>query len=141
MVTLPMFTMIKRIFPLLLAIAVVACKSPRSSAPAVGVLADSAMVVSAHPLASAIGKQILIAGGNAVDAAVAVQFALTAVHPSAGNIGGGGFMVLRRSDGFTTTLDYRERAPQLASRDMYLGSTGTVRDGLSLKGRLSSGVP
>ena len=99
------------------------------------------MVVSAHPLASRAGARILQAGGNAVDAAVAVQFALAVVYPSAGNLGGGGFMVLRRNDGQVASLDYREKAPVIASRDMYLDETGNVKKGLSEKGHLSSGVP
>lgn len=136
-----MLRMTKRFFPLLLAILAVTCKAPPSRVPAVGVLADSAMVVSAHPLASQVGIHILRAGGNAVDAAVAVQFALAVVYPQAGNLGGGGFMVFRRHDGFSTTLDYREKAPALATRDMYLDEQGAVREGLSEKGHLSAGVP
>ncbi|HEU5147211.1 MAG TPA: gamma-glutamyltransferase [Chryseosolibacter sp.] len=106
-----------------------------------GVIADSAMVVSAHPLASRVGASILKAGGNAVDAAVATQFALAVVYPSAGNLGGGGFMVLRNRDGSTASLDYREKAPGLSTRDMYLDEDGAVKKGLSEKGHLSSGVP
>lgn len=102
---------------------------------------DSAMVVSAHPLASEIGKSILLKGGNAVDAAIAVQFALAVVHPSAGNIGGGGFMVVRFNDGSHTSLDFRETAPALASKDMYLDDKGNVIDRLSLDGHLAVGVP
>lgn len=102
---------------------------------------DSAMVVSAHPLASEIGKSILLKGGNAVDAAIAVQFALAVVHPSAGNIGGGGFMVVRFNDGSHTSLDFRETAPALASKDMYLDEKGNVIDRLSLDGHLAVGVP
>lgn len=99
------------------------------------------MVVSAHPLASRVGVEILKAGGNAVDAACAMQFALAVVYPQAGNLGGGGFMVLRNSDGTTAALDYREKAPLAATRDMYLDSAGQVRQGLSEKGHLSAGVP
>ncbi|MDQ2656400.1 MAG: gamma-glutamyltransferase [Bacteroidota bacterium] len=106
-----------------------------------GLIADSAMVVSAHPLASGVGLKILKAGGNAVDAAVATQFALAVVYPPAGNLGGGGFMVLRKRDGTIASLDYREKAPDMASRDMYLDEGGAVRKGLSEKGHLSSGVP
>lgn len=136
-----MLSMTKRFFLLLLAILAVTCKSPQSKIRTVGVLADSAMVVSAHPLASMVGSRILRSRGNAVDAAIAVQFALAVVYPAAGNIGGGGFMVFRRKDGFITSLDYREKAPGLASRDMYLDETGLVKKGLSEKGHLSSGVP
>jgi gamma-glutamyltranspeptidase/glutathione hydrolase len=104
-------------------------------------VADSAMVVSAHPTASSVGASILRKGGNAVDAAVATQFALAVVYPAAGNIGGGGFMLLRKSDGFITSLDYREEAPALARSDMYLDENSKVIRGLSEKGHLSSGVP
>ncbi len=99
------------------------------------------MVVSAHPEASKAGVEILRQGGNAVDAAVAVQFALAVVYPSAGNIGGGGFMVYRSKSGQTATLDYREKAPAGASRDMYLDATGNPIPGKSLRGHLASGVP
>lgn len=88
--------------------------------------ADSGMVVTAHPLASEIGLQILKEGGNAIDAAIAVQFALAVCYPGAGNIGGGGFMVYRDADGNTTTLDYREKAPKNATHDMYLDAQGHV---------------
>jgi gamma-glutamyltranspeptidase/glutathione hydrolase len=102
--------------------------------------AASAMVVSGHPIASAIGRDVLRAGGNAVDAAVAVGFALAVVHPEAGNIGGGGFMVIRTADGQVRTLDYRETAPGRASRDMYLDSIGEPTE-LSVTGHLAAGVP
>jgi gamma-glutamyltranspeptidase / glutathione hydrolase len=102
--------------------------------------APSAMVVSGHPLASAVGRDVLRAGGNAVDAAVAVGFALAVVHPEAGNIGGGGFMVIRTADGQVRTLDYRETAPGRASRDMYLDADGEPTE-LSVTGHLSAGVP
>src|SRR5688500_8136077 len=141
MLTLPMLIMTKRFFPLLLVVVLVTCKSPQWKAPAVGLIADSGMVVSAHPLASKVGIEVLKAGGNAVDAAVATQFALAVVYPSAGNLGGGGFMVMRRHDGFATSLDYREKAPGAATRDMYLDEQGRVRKGLSEKGHLSAGVP
>ena len=98
------------------------------------------MVVSGHPLASAVGRDVLRAGGNAVDAAVAVGFALAVVHPEAGNIGGGGFMVIRTADGQVRTLDYRETAPGRASRDMYLDADGEPTE-LSVTGHLSAGVP
>ncbi|WP_299708834.1 gamma-glutamyltransferase [uncultured Pontibacter sp.] len=99
------------------------------------------MVVSAHPLASEVGSDILRRGGNAVDAAVAVQFALAVVYPDAGNIGGGGFLVLRQQDGSVDALDYREKAPGKARRDMYLDEQGNVVEELSFKGHLAAGVP
>jgi len=99
------------------------------------------MVVSAHPEASAVGLQVLKNGGNAVDAAVAVQFALAVVYPNAGNIGGGGFMVYRGADGSIAALDFRETAPEAASSDMYLDAEGQPVTGLSLRGHLASGVP
>ncbi|RNL54968.1 gamma-glutamyltransferase [Pedobacter jejuensis] len=99
------------------------------------------MVVSAHPEASEVGVEILKKGGNAVDAAVAVQFALAVVYPNAGNIGGGGFMVYRSSNGETNTLDFREKAAASASRDMYLDSVGNPIIAKSLYGQLAVGVP
>lgn len=99
-----------------------------------------AMVVSGSPLASEVGRQVLEAGGNAVDAAVAVGFALAVVHPEAGNIGGGGFMVFRMKDGTNAALDYREAAPGRASHDMYLDRAGDPT-ALSDKGHLAAGVP
>lgn len=99
-----------------------------------------AMVVSGNPIASEVGRQVLEAGGNAVDAAVAVGFALAVVHPEAGNIGGGGFMVFRMADGTTAALDYREAAPGRATHDMYLDRSGDPT-ALSDKGHLAAGVP
>src|SRR5881628_706454 len=104
------------------------------------VTGSQAMVVSSHPLASEVGTDILRRGGNAVDAAVAVGFALAVVHPVAGNIGGGGFMVIRMRDGRVRALDYRETAPRRASHDMYVDSAGNVT-AASLTGHLSVGVP
>ncbi|MEL7020673.1 MAG: gamma-glutamyltransferase [Bacteroidota bacterium] len=103
--------------------------------------ADSAMVVSPHPLSSEVGEQILRAGGNAVDATIAIQWAMAVVYPRAGNIGGGGFMVVRQTDGQTDALDYREKAPLAATRDMYLNASGEVRDSASRYGHLAVGVP
>src|SRR5688572_20314576 len=133
--------MMRCVFLLLLTGAVVACQdySPRESVN--GVITDSAMVVSAHPLASHVGTTILRKGGNAVDAAIATQFALAVVYPSAGNIGGGGFMVLRQHDGTVASLDYREKAPVAAYTNMYLDSQQNVIRGLSERGQLSAGVP
>lgn len=106
-----------------------------------GIVTDSGMVVSAHTQSSRIGIQIMQKGGNAVDAAVAVQFALAVCFPEAGNIGGGGFMIIRTSDGKSVVIDYREKAPELAARDMYLDNTGKVKEGLSTDTHLGSGVP
>jgi len=98
-------------------------------------------VVSAHPLASMAGLQILKQGGNAVDAAIATQLALAVVYPAAGNIGGGGFMVAHLSNGQNISIDYREKAPAKASRDMYLDKDGNAQLDLSQYGHLASGVP
>lgn len=132
--------MIKRFSLLSLVIISVACQ-PKEVVRYQGLVADSAIVVSAHPLASQIGVDIMQKGGNAIDAAVAVQFALTVVFPEAGNIGGGGFMVMREANGNTAALDFRERAPAKATRDMYLDANGQVIGGLSTKGALASGIP
>src|SRR5215207_3073789 len=99
------------------------------------------MVVSAHHEASAVGRAILEAGGNAVDAAVAVGYALAVVDPCCGNIGGGGFMLIRRADGSRTFLNFREKAPRAAHRDMYLDPGGEVRREASLYGYKAVGVP
>ena len=106
-----------------------------------GMVTSGAMVVSAHPEASEVGKQIMQNGGNAVDAAIATQFALAVVFPVAGNIGGGGFMVLRLTDGTTQTLDFREKAPLAASRDMYIDSANEVNRHDITATQLAAGVP
>ena len=105
------------------------------------IVVDSGMVVSAHPQSSRIGVYILQKGGNAVDAAVATEFALAVCYPEAGNIGGGGFMLIRTADGNAEVIDYREKAPQRSTRDMFLDKTGNVSEGLSTKTHLASGVP
>ena len=99
------------------------------------------MVVSTHPIASDVGLAILKKGGNAIDAAVAVNFALAVCHPSAGNIGGGGFLVYRDKSGNVKALDYREKAPSAANRDMYLDAEGKIIPGKSMTGIFSVGVP
>ncbi len=104
-------------------------------------IADHAGIATAHPAASQIGLDILKAGGNAVDAAIATQFALAVCYPIAGNIGGGGFMVIRNADGTSATLDFREMAPSAAHADIYLDDEGNVISGLSTFGHLASGVP
>ncbi|WP_165822170.1 gamma-glutamyltransferase [Hymenobacter edaphi] len=111
---------------------------PAAAAP---VTARQAMVVSAHPEATRIGLEVLRRGGNAYDAAVAVQFALAVSLPAAGNIGGGGFVVYRGADGAVGALDFRETAPAKASRDMYLDKQGNVVADLSTRGHLAAGVP
>lgn len=99
------------------------------------------MVVSAHPLATKVGLDMLRKGGNAVDAAVAMQFALAVVYPQAGNIGGGGFLIFRGKDGKVDALDYREKAPAAASETMYLDSAGNVLASKSRFGVFACGVP
>ena len=132
----------KRFFLLLLVGTLVTCK-PRTLPYPVSkpVLADAGMVVSAHPLASAAGVKVLRKGGNAVDAAIATQFALAVVHPAAGNLGGGGFMVYRQHNGQVATLDYRESAPGAASVNMFLDKNADVVPGLSERSHLASGCP
>ncbi|MEA1887932.1 MAG: gamma-glutamyltransferase [Bacteroidota bacterium] len=106
-----------------------------------GIICSNGMVVSAHPQASQIGTRILIKGGNAFDAAAATAFALAVSYPTAGNIGGGGLMVLRDADGKYAALDCREKAPALAVRNMYLDEEGEVIKGMSTRTRAASGVP
>lgn len=112
--------------------------SAASSRP---VRAQHGMVTSSQRLASEAGVEIMKKGGNAVDAAVATGFALAVVHPTAGNLGGGGFMVIRFADGKTTSFDYREKAPGRAHRDMYLKQDGKVDEDKSQIGYLAAGVP
>lgn len=105
------------------------------------VRAPHAMVASTSAIASRVGTDIMKSGGNAVDAAVAVALALAVTWPSAGNLGGGGFMLIREADGKTEAIDYRERAPLAASREMYLDAGGNVVPGMSTEGYRASGVP
>jgi len=114
-------------------------QAPRATG-GIPVTAPHAMVVSNSDLASAAGVEVLKAGGNAVDAAVAVGFALAVTYPEAGNIGGGGFMVIRMADGRTAALDYREMAPALASREMFMDSASRAGKA-SQEGARASGVP
>lgn len=106
-----------------------------------GLVADRAMVVSAREEASKIGIQILQMGGNAFDAMMATEMALAVTFPVAGNLGGGGFLVYRMADGKIGTLDYREKAPLAATKDMYLDENGNFMPQLSTTGALASGVP
>ena len=119
------------------------CSKPveQKSSVARGLVGDSAMVVCAHPVAAQVGVDVLKKGGNAVDAAVAVQLALLVTFPEAGNIGGGGFMVYRDKEGKIYSLDYREKAPGKATTDMYLDKDKNVIPDLSINGHLASGVP
>ncbi|MEY4335013.1 MAG: gamma-glutamyltransferase [Bacteroidota bacterium] len=102
---------------------------------------DHAAVTSAHPLASMVGAAIMKDGGNAYDAAIAVQFSLAVVHPGAGNIGGGGFMLSRNVDGKLMGIDFREAAPSKGHRDMYLDENGNPSNTLSRDGASASGIP
>ena len=106
-----------------------------------GVFAEKGMVASAHLEASKVGTEVLKSGGNAADAAVATFFALAVVHPFAGNLGGGGFAIVREEGGQSHALDFREKAPLKAHKDMFLDASGDVINGLSTLGHLASGVP
>ncbi|GGC62367.1 gamma-glutamyltransferase [Undibacterium terreum] len=121
-----------------IAIAVSCTAHAASQAP---VAAEHGMVVTAQHLATKVGVDILKKGGNAIDAAVAVGYALAVVYPAAGNLGGGGFMTIQLADGRKTFLDFREKAPLAATANMYLDAKGEVIKGLSSKGYLASGVP
>lgn len=129
------------IFNLFLLTIISGCSTLKNTSVPTGTTSSKDMVVTASPLATEVGSQILAEGGNAVDAAVAVQFALAVTYPRAGNIGGGGFAVVRLHGGESRTLDFREKASRHASRDMYLDRDKNVIPGLSLQGHLASGVP
>ncbi|WP_231401955.1 gamma-glutamyltransferase [Panacibacter microcysteis] len=133
-----------------------ACSGTKKNSPVIGagktvdpyhysstkaVTYSKAAVASAHPLASQVGVAIMQKGGNAFDAMIATQLALAVVYPGAGNIGGGGFLMARQTNGHLIALDYREMAPGKASRDMYLDKNGNPVSGLSESGHLSAGVP
>ena len=123
---------------LLLMAAMAVARANGSTEP---VHAQHGVVVSVHELASRAGVEMMQAGGNAVDAAVATGFALAVVHPAAGNLGGGGFMLVRMANGGTHFIDYREKAPAAATRDMYLDPQGNVIEGASEIGYKAIGVP
>ena len=117
------------------------CLGGAQAASVAPVAAEHGMVVSAQHLATRVGVEVLKKGGNAVDAAVAVGYALAVVYPAAGNLGGGGFMTLQFADGRKTFVDFREKAPLAATADMYLDKNGAVIEGLNTTGHLAVGVP
>jgi gamma-glutamyltranspeptidase/glutathione hydrolase len=119
-----------------IALSIAPAQSGRTPAPA-----RNGMVVSSHYLASEIGRDVLESGGNAVDAAVATAFALAVTLPSAGNIGGGGFLVYHGADGTTTSFNFREKAPLAATERMFLDERGNIRENSNHEGALSVGVP
>jgi gamma-glutamyltranspeptidase/glutathione hydrolase len=129
------------IFSLLIAVTFSQTVSPYQYSIQKKIICNNGAVVSAHPLASNVGVSILKKGGNAIDAAIATQLALSVVYAEAGNIGGGGFMVARMNGNKNITIDYREKAPENANRDMYLDSAGNVISKLSEDGHLAAGVP
>src|SRR5579862_9411513 len=127
----------RRVFAALL---VVVC-SAAHSASVPPVAGEHGMVVTAHQLATRVGVDVLKRGGNAVDAAVAVGYAMAVVYPAAGNLGGGGFMTIQLADGRKTFIDFREKAPLAATANMYLDKDGNVIKGASTTGHLAVGVP
>ena len=141
----------RQFFSLFTALAVcgaAACSRPAADVPApeVSVVRDvmassGGMVVSAYPEASVAGAEVLAAGGNAVDAAIATGLALAVTHPAAGNIGGGGFMVIRLPDGSSTAIDFREKAPLRAHPEMFLGEDGEYSYQIHHRSHLAVGVP
>ncbi|MBT3547516.1 MAG: gamma-glutamyltransferase [Flavobacterium sp.] len=132
----------KLILLFIVSLLVTSCqKELQDSKKVTGLITEKAMVVSARVEASRIGTEILKKGGNAFDAMMATELALAVAYPYAGNIGGGGFMVYRKNDGEIGALDYREKAPLAATRDMYLDKEGNVIKGKSTIGATSVGVP
>jgi gamma-glutamyltranspeptidase/glutathione hydrolase len=143
----------KYLFLLSILSLVVSCKSTGKNSGSAGIVnpyqytsqksvtCTNGAVVSAHPLASQVGVDVLKAGGNAIDAAIATQLVLAVVYPQAGNLGGGGFLVARLGNGELVSIDYREMAPGKAQRDMYIDAEGRARTDKSQDGHLSSGVP
>ncbi|MEO6409578.1 MAG: gamma-glutamyltransferase, partial [Burkholderiaceae bacterium] len=127
-------------FPRLLFVGLFIGQVAHAASPA-PVAAENGMVVTAQQLATRVGVEVLKDGGNAVDAAVAVGYALAVVYPAAGNLGGGGFMTIRLADGSKTFLDFREKAPLAARADMYLDRDGNVIRGASTRGHRAVGVP
>ena len=126
---------------LLIALAVLACKSTEKTVQPTGLVTQKAMVVSAREEASKIGVEIMKKGGNAFDAMAATELALAVAYPYAGNISGGGFMVYRKANGEIGSLDYREKAPIASQKNMYLDKNGNVIPNLSVDGAMAIGVP
>ena len=126
---------------ILLSILTMSCKTQQNSAPPAGLVATKAMVVSAREEASKIGVEIMRKGGNAFDAMVATEMALAVAYPYAGNLGGGGFMVYRKANGEIGSLDYREKAPLSATKNMFLEEKGNVIKGKSTESPFAIGVP
>lgn len=131
----------KNLYILILFIFITNCKTTIKKENKIGLITDKAMVVSARKEASKIGVDILKKGGNAFDAMVATELALAVSYPYAGNIGGGGFMVYRKNTGEIGALDYREKAPLVSERDMYLDSLGAIIENKSTLGATAVGVP
>ena len=131
----------KLVYLVLISFIAVGCASKQTTTVSSKEEFTNGAVVTAHPLSSQVGVDILKKGGNAVDAAIAVKFALAVVYPNAGNIGGGGFMVYRSNTGEISSLDFREKAPKAAFKDMYLDKEGNPITDLSLYGQLAAGVP
>src|SRR5215203_317123 len=132
-----------RLLPVVLALVVISAPFAQFAAAREPVRARHGMVASTNEVASHVGVDIMKRGGNAVDAAIAVAFALAVTHPAAGNLGGGGFMMIRLNDGKTTAIDYREMAPAAAHRNVYLDKNGSLIEGEggSLVGYRATGVP
>src|SRR4051812_35635180 len=136
-----MKTQMPRLLHALSALGLGLCTALAQAASVAPAAAENGMVVTAQHIATQVGVDVLKDGGNAVDAAVAVGYALAVVYPAAGNLGGGGFMTIQLADGRKTFLDFREKAPLSATRDMYLDNAGNVIEGASTKGHLAVGVP
>jgi gamma-glutamyltranspeptidase / glutathione hydrolase len=132
---------LKTLIKFLFVATLVSCQIDAQATPQPPVAAEHGMVVTAQHLATHVGVDVLKAGGNAVDAAVAVGYALAVVYPAAGNLGGGGFMTIELANGRKTFIDFREKAPLAATADMYLDKNGKVVPGASTRGYLAVGVP
>ncbi|MEP6929708.1 MAG: gamma-glutamyltransferase, partial [Flavobacterium sp.] len=126
---------------LLFTLLYISCTAQQNTPKPTGLVVTKAMVVSAREEASKIGADIMTKGGNAFDAMVGTELALAVSFPFAGNIGGGGFMVYRKANGEVGSLDYREKAPQAATKDMFLDKDGNVIKGKSTETALAIGVP